>query len=389
MIAVVLGLLAQVCVAQNTPKVALDTSETMFAVLTAINACGYDQDLASSDALRQTIRAEVKKAIQESAEAKAASGPMCEFYHDHQPADSSRDLAQYVSLALYLGDPPAFMPKGKEAELPPDASVIVGFAPLTSKFYEAAGLAAIWQKHKAEYVALPDQYHEPLAKMLFDTEIYLKIPSSAYLGRQFTVYLDPMGAPGQTNARNYGSDYYVVISPTGRSLKMQQIRHTYLHYLLDPLALKSGASFKRLEPLLEPVKSAPMDDSFKNNISLLVTECLVRAIEARTSGTKATPEADRLKEVDASVNEGYILTRHFYEALLQFEKDPTGMRNAYPDLLSAIDVGKEMKRAAQVQFASQATPELLKLSRPSDQLLLKQAEKRLAAGDPEGAQKLA
>jgi tetratricopeptide (TPR) repeat protein len=389
MIAVVLGLLAQVCVAQNTPKVALDTSETMFAVLTAINACGYDQDLASSDTLRQTIRAEVKKAIQESAEAKAASGPMCEFYHDHQPADSSRDLAQYVSLALYLGDPPAFMPKGKEAELPPDASVIVGFAPLISKFYEAAGLAAIWQKHKAEYVALPDQYHEPLAKMLFDTEIYLKIPSSAYLGRQFTVYLDPMGAPGQTNARNYGSDYYVVISPTGRSLKMQQIRHTYLHYLLDPLALKSGASFKRLEPLLEPVKSAPMDDSFKNNISLLVTECLVRAIEARTNGTKATPEADRLKEVDASVNEGYILTRHFYEALLQFEKDPTGMRNAYPDLLSAIDVGKEMKRAAQVQFASQATPELLKLSRPSDQLLLKQAEKRLAAGDPEGAQKLA
>ena len=92
MIAVVLGLLAQVCVAQNTPKVALDTSETMFAVLTAINACGYDQDLASSDALRQTIRAEVKKAIQESAEAKAASGPMCEFYHDHQPADSSSRL---------------------------------------------------------------------------------------------------------------------------------------------------------------------------------------------------------------------------------------------------------------------------------------------------------
>ena len=34
-------------------------------------------------------------------------------------------------------------------------------------------------------------------------------------------------------------------------------------------------------------------------------------------------------------------------------------------------------------------PESLKLSRPNDQLLLKQAEKRLAAGDPEGAQKLA
>ena len=62
---------------------------------------------------------------------------------------------------------------------------------------------------------------------------------------------------------------------------MQQIRHTYLHYLLDPLALKNGGSFKRLEPLLEDVKDAPMDEAFKTNISLLVTECLIRAIEER------------------------------------------------------------------------------------------------------------
>lgn len=388
MMAVLFGLLASVCWAQNAPKVALDTSETLFTVLTAINACGYDQDLASSEPLRKAIRTEVAQAIKASPEAKAAAGPMCDFYRDHQPADSSRDLAQYVSLALYLGEPPGFAPKVKEAELPPDASFVVGFIPLVAKFYEAAGLGALWQKHKSEYEALPNQYHEPLSKMLFATEIYLKIPSAAYLGRQFTVYLDPMGAPGQTNARNYATDYFVVISPTGQSLKMQQIRHTYLHYLLDPMALRNGASFKRLEPLLEQVKTAPLDESFKNNISLLVTECLVRAIEARTPVTK-TPEAERLQQVDQSVNEGYILTRHFYDALVQFEKEPTGMKNAYSDMLTAIDVGKEMKRASQIQFANQAAPELLHLTRPSDQPLLKQAEKRLSGGDPEGAQKLA
>jgi tetratricopeptide (TPR) repeat protein len=154
------------------------------------------------------------------------------------------------------------------------------------------------------------------------------------------------------------------------------------------MALRSGSSFKRLEPLLEQVKTSPMEESFKDNISLLVTECLVRAIEIRTAGSK-TPEAERVAEVDKAVNSGYILTRHFYEALAQFEKEPTGMKNAYPDLLNAIDVGKEMKRASQVQFAAEAVPETLRLSRPNDQLLLKQAEKRLAAGDPEGAQKLA
>ena len=50
--------------------------------------------------------------------------------------------------------------------------------------------------------------------------------------------------------------------------------------------------------------------------------------------------------------QGFILTTYFYEALLRFEKDPAGLSNAYGDLVSGIDVGKERKRAAQVTFAS-------------------------------------
>jgi len=213
------------------------------------------------------------------------------------------------------------------------------------------------------------------------------MPSAGYLGRQFAVYLDAMGAPSQTNARNYASDYYVVISPTaGTTIKLQQIRHTYLHYLLDPLALKNGDSFKRLEPLLDKVKNAPMDEAFKDNISLLVTECLVRAIEERLT---KIPEAERAKALDEDDKEGYILTRYFYDALGRFDKDPEGMRNAYADLVGRIEVGKEMKRASQIEFASQAAPELLHLAHPqSDDLLLK-AERRLAAGDQETAKKLA
>ena len=111
---------------------------------------------------------------------------------------------------------------------------------------------------------MTDRYHKPLAKILFDTEIYLKVPSATRLGREFTVYIDPMGAPGQVNARNYGPNYYVVISPgISSSLKMDQIRHTYLHYLLDPMAMKYPTAMKRLEPLLPMVKTAPMDESFK------------------------------------------------------------------------------------------------------------------------------
>lgn len=375
--------------AQPSPQVVLDTNESLFSVLVAINTCGYDQELGASSPLRTQIRSEVAKAIQASPETKDASKLMCEYYDEHQLPDSSRTLAQYISLALYLGPPPEFTPKVKEAELPPDARGVVGLVQFLRTFSQKAGLHAIWQRHEQAYLGLSDRYHEPLAKMLFDTEVYLKLPSSQYLGRGFTVYLDPMGAPGQTNARNYASDYYVVISPgTGSSLKMEQIRHTYLHYLLDPLALKYPTALKRIEPLLEAVKTAPMDEAFKNDTSLLVTECLIRAVEARTPGAKV-PEAERDKTVEDSMEQGFILTRYFYEALAQFEKDPAGIRNVFGELLAGVDVGKEQKRAAQVQFASTAESELLHLSRPIEGKLLLTAEQRLSAGDSATAQKLA
>jgi len=375
--------------AQNAPNVSLETSETLFTVLTAINTCGYDQELNISDPLRSQIRLEVGRAVENTAGAHDVIAPMCLFYRQHQASQPARDLSQYVSLALYLEEAPTFTLKVKAAELPPDAAVVADFVPLMLNFYQKLALHAIWQRHAARYTELTDIYHVPLAKMTFDTEIYLKMPSSGYLGRQFTVYLDAMGAPGQTNARQYASDYYVVISPTSSTaIKMQQIQHTYLHYLLDPLAMKNGGAFVRLQPLLEEVKNAPMDEAFKSNISLLVTECLIRAIEVRLLPGK-TPETDRAKELDDDDKEGYVLTRYFYDALGRFEKDPAGMRNDYTDMLGSIDVGKERKRASYIQFASEAAPELLHLAGHPDEHLLLNAERRLAAGDPETAQKLA
>jgi tetratricopeptide (TPR) repeat protein len=373
--------------AQNQPSVSLETSETLFTVLTAINTCGYDQELSASDPLRAQIRSEVAKAVENTAGAQDVVGPMCLFYRQHQVPDPAHDLSHYVSLALYLDEPPTFTLKMKEVELPPDAAAVAGMAPLMQAFYVKAGLHAIWERHQARYAELTEIYHAPLAKMTFDTEIYLKMPSAGYLGRRFTVYLDAMGAPGQTNARNYAADYYVVISPSsGTAIKLQQIRHTYLHYLLDPLALKNGDSFKRLEPLLEDVKNAPMDEAFKSNISLLVTECLVRAIEQRLT---QIPEAERAKNIEAADKEGYVLTRYFYDALGRFDKDPAGIRNAYADMVGSIEVGKEMKRASLIEFSGEAAPELLHLAGAHGEHLLLNAERRLAAGDPETAQKLA
>ena len=387
-------------VPQNQSLIVLDSNETIFSMLAALNTCGYDQDLTISDVVRSTVRAELQKNLLNSPEAEAARTALCEFYQGHvASSDPNRNLSQYISLALYVDGPPHFLPRTKEEDLPPDASAVALFGKLLEPFYEKAGLHSIWERHRNDYAAAMKRYHEPLQKMVFDTEIYLKMPSSQYLGRRFTIYLDFMGSPNETDARNYGSDYYVVVFPAPNAasgeaaksaLKMEQIRHTFLHYELDPLAEKHYSSIKRLEPLLQSVKRAPLEESFKTDISLLVTECLIRAIEIRTTGGKQpAQEAMRAQAVDDAVKQGYILTKYFYDAVVAFEKDPTGIREAYGDFIANLDLGREQKAAAAVQFASATSPELVQLSRPEDRRMLITAEKRLAAGDPKGAQELA
>ncbi len=384
---------------QERSPIALDSNETLFSVLTALNSCGYDQDLTTSDATRSNVRAEVQRVLADSEDAEVARTALCEFYQSHTvDRNTTRSLSPYISLALYMDGPPHFAPRVKEEDLPPDAAAITLFGTLLERFYEKAGLHSIWERHRKDYAALMNRYHAPLAKMVFDTEIYLKQPSSQYLGRRFTIYLDFMGSPNETDARNYGSDYFVIVFPAPdtnsgaapqSALKMDQIRHTFLHYELDPLADKHPSAIKRLEPLLQSVKRSPMEESFKTDISLLVTESLIRAMEIRMSGNKQTADAMRAQAVDDAVKQGYILTRTFYDEVVAFEKDPVGIRGAYGEFLDGVDLKKEEKAASEVQFASSTAPELLRLSRPEERRMLVTAEKRLAAGDPKGAQELA
>ena len=58
--------------ADSNNRITLDTSETLFAVLTAMNTCGYNVDLNISDAQRLNIRAEVEKNLRNSEDAQTA-----------------------------------------------------------------------------------------------------------------------------------------------------------------------------------------------------------------------------------------------------------------------------------------------------------------------------
>ncbi len=371
-------------------KAQLEVSETFFTMAAALNSCGYDAGLDESLPLRKAVRAEVQAAAAKSPQAAQARDNICQFWKEHRLEDDSRDITQFVSLALELGGPPQFAPVLPEADLPPDAAHVLGITSLLQKFHQAAGIHFLWEKHRKEYASLVAQFHDQLLDVITQTDRYLKLAFSNYPGQRFVVYLEPLLAPSHIDSRNYASNYFVVTSPgQDGQLKLAEIRHTYLHFVLDPLGLRHGASLKRLEPILLDIRTAPLSESFKNDISLMVNESLIRAIEARTAIPKSN-ESERSASVQRSVREGFVFTHYFYEALGNFEKESTGMKDVYGDLLYNIVLDRERKRAREVEFAAQATPEVISSSKAfSAPSLLDTAEQRLAMGDVGGAQKLA
>lgn len=399
--------------AQDTSKIRLDTNETLFSTLAAINMCGYDQDLGNSDPMRAAVRAKLVARMQASSAADLAREQICTFYRSKQQPDGARELAQYVSLALHTGPAPEFALTGKEADLPPDASNVLGFLPLLKKFYQAANLRSIWEELQPEYEGRIAQLQTPLSQLILQTDLYLKMPISGYLGSKFIVYVEPMGASGQVNARNYGTDYFLVASPGPGWLKTEQLRHTYLHFVLDPLVQRRANQLKRLDPILELVRSAPLEDSYKHDAGLLVIESLIRAIEARTLPVPkdaSAPEAveqlkacgmeppekpqqteSRLREcaVRNAMRSGFVLAQHFYGQLQKFEQEPTSMRDAFGDMMVTIDLDREKKRIAEVQFYTQAAPDVFSASKRKPRQLLDLAEERLSQRDAQGAHRIA
>ena len=189
-----------------------------------------------------------------------AEDAVCTYIRDHQLADSGRNLAQYVSLALYLTPPPALTTIVDETEMAADATQVVNILPSLKAFVQDAHLNAIWFKHRPEYEALVNHVHDPLTRMVLETNVYLHMPPSAYDGRRFMVLLEPMLSPAAANARIYGNDYIVVTSPAAEppgAVHMEQIRHTYLHYVVEPLVYARAAAMDRscCHALLKPCRT--------------------------------------------------------------------------------------------------------------------------------------
>ena len=358
-------------------------SVTLFSTLAAINAAGYDAGINSPLNERFRVRTQVREEL-----GKRTIGCLPElkaFYQEHKKASETADLSQYISFALLAGDAPDFaLPK---AALPSDVEPLREFSSLLARFYREANLADLWNRSQPAYAAAIGQYQDAVINTLFEANGYVR-NASGYLGRRFQIYLDLLGAPDQIQVRSYQSDYYIVITPASTPL-VDQIRDAYLEYVLDPLSFKYSEAIKQKKALQKFAEQAPaLDIVYKDDFSLLVTKCLVKAIDSRLMHE---PAETRQASVDEAVREGFILTRGFADLLPAYEKQEQALRLYYPGLIAAIDVKKEEKRLKNVQFVESiparvvAPPAVLQLL-PAEQSL-QSAEGLMDQQDYLGARK--
>jgi tetratricopeptide (TPR) repeat protein len=266
------------------------------------------------------------------------------------------DYTKLVSFALVIEGPPDFGFLYREVDLPSDAQTLIGLNPMLAEFYRDTKLDALWKKYKPIYEQQEAVYNESIAQVMLMVNGYLRTPSYGFYGRAFTPYIEMLGPPNQVNARSFENNYYEVITSSSQ-LQTDEVRHGYLHYLLEPMAAKESLVVTSKNKLLDTAKQAPaLDRGLRRSFALFMTESLIRAVEMRMAKLSTAEQARRAQE--AAV-EGYFLVPYFLEALLKFEQQDAGMRLYYPEMIEKIDVGREEKRASQLTFSATAAPRSL------------------------------
>ena len=64
------------------------------------------------------------------------------------------------------------------------------------------------------------------------------------------------------------------------------------------------------------------------------------------------------------MKQGFVLTQYFYEQMIQFEKDPAGLKDTIGEMVYSMDVDQQVHRARQIEFDKEADTEVLGRNKP-------------------------
>ena len=366
--------------------VSVESSPQLFAVMCAIQTAGYDAEVSSASL--NPVRAKLRP------ELLAKKGPAVEqlkaFYKEHELSEGGATLSRYVSFGLVVGPAPNFEFTVPHDQLPPDVLALEGFNEVLAAYYREAEIERIWGRVQPEYARQVRRLERGVADIAFVSAGYLREMLEPNPRHTMTVYIEAMVGP-RTNFRNYGGRYVLVVDPA-REIALDEVRHSFLHFLIDHLPMRYRAPMAGRKPLLDIAARAPrLSPELREDFTALLTECLIKAVELKVRHLSAEKTAAALDQAEA---EGFILERAIYRALEGYEKNEQPLKTYYPRLVAGLDFDAEAKRLSRVQFAAASSeaalpadsaPVITALPRaePSEQeRLLAEAKKQGEAQDP-------
>ncbi len=333
---------------ESRRTVSVDSRLQLFAVMCALDAAGYKSGAgtASEPAGRVQLRNRML----------ALKGPAAEalrkYYTEHARGDSGATFSRFVSFALVAGPPPDFQFELRRDDLPPEALTLDGFNTVLANFYSEEKLDDLWKFYQPDYDRGVESLRAPVSELVFTVSNYLREISRPSARRTFSVYVEPL-AGSETIFKTFGDQYALVVRPSSDP-PMDDIRHAFLHFLLDPLVIRYRVQAARALPLLEYAARAPLlPVDFRDDFSAFFDECLVRAVELRLRHLSPVELATAIDQAEGS---GYVLVRPIYAGLSGFEKSDPAMGYYLPELIKGIDVDAEQRRLRGVKFADAAPP---------------------------------
>lgn len=351
--------------------VRFEVSETLFTALAAINAAGYDEDIASAanHPARRWVREQLKK------KNPALLADIKRFYEEHRKANWQEEFSQYVSFAMLNQGPPDFEPLFIWNEMPPDTQELRGFEAFMKLFYEEADVPSLWREVEPQFEPLLAKYQPQVADTILKSNAYLRNPTSGVTRRSFQIVLDVMGAPNRVETRAYDDLVFFVITPA-TEFPRDRLLIAYLHYLVDPVVYRFHHELEPKRAIGDFALRAPaLSMAYKQDFSLLASASLVRAIAARID---PMPSAQREAMVREATQQGFVLTPFFYEELLKFEKQPATLRFYFEEMVKNLDIYKENERLKDVTFLENEQQKVIREARAVE---LSEAQKRLEAAE--------
>jgi tetratricopeptide (TPR) repeat protein len=324
---------------QRFAPVIIDSDLRLFVTMVAVNAAGFDVELASR---YHPVRASARAAAQQLDADLVAR--LKAFYQSHkrsQPDDAQ--LSKYISLALLLSDPPEFKLSGREESMPPEARDVKDFLDLLREVYTKGKLTAAWSEVRPQYESEINRLGPVIREQLVRADSYLRVPLGGRVSGEgvLAIYVELAAPVNSVNVHSDQESYFIVLGQSTTS-HMEEIRHAYLHFQLDKLVALNAGKAVNGASLLDLVRNVEgVQPGYQNSYHFMATESLIRAVELRMD----RPAAARAKTlVDESYRSGLLLMPYFYEALSGFEGQDSGIREFFPGMMSALRVADEQAR---------------------------------------------